>query len=98
MSDQEDGGGDWVVDRLPPGETPPGEKGITLADIPAYRGDRAFYRTIAASLGLAVLLCVMGAIWVATRGLEVPQVLTAIGSAAIGAFAGVLAAPKAPHD
>lgn len=92
---------DWFEDDLlRQANVSPGTSKAGLGDDspPAYRRDRTFYRIIAASLGLAVVLCVSGAIWVTLLGFEVPQVLTAIGSAAIGAFAGVLVAPRVVRD
>ena len=60
----------------------------------AYRSDQRFYRIIAWSLGAAVVLSVLGAVFLSFKGKEVPQVLIALGSASIGAIAGVLAGGK----
>ncbi len=51
------------------------------------------YRIVVAALGLAVLVSLVGAIILAVweNDSETPQVLTAIGSAAVGALAGLLA-------
>lgn len=43
------------------------------------------------ALGLAVLLAVIGAIILAIAGKPIPELLTALGSAAVGALARLLA-------
>jgi len=53
--------------------------------------DTLIYRIVVGSLGLAVLIALVGAIVLASQGLEIPDVLTALGSAAVGALAGLLA-------
>ena len=57
--------------------------------------DKLIYRIVVSSLGLVVLLVVIGVIalaFKATSGtVQIPDVLTALGSAAIGALAGILA-------
>ena len=63
-------------------------------DRPAFEGDKWFYRTIALCLGLVVILCVGGVVYLSHADKEVPQTLTALGSTAIGAFAGVLVDTK----
>jgi hypothetical protein len=49
------------------------------------------YRVVVISLGAAVVLAVLGAIGLAMAGKESPELLTALGSAAVGALAGLLA-------
>lgn len=49
------------------------------------------YRMVVAALGLAVLTGVVGAIVLAMAGKAIPEVLVALGSAAVGALAGLLA-------
>jgi len=50
------------------------------------------YRLVVGALGLAVLIALVGAIVLALRGnVAPPDVLTALGSAAVGALAGLLA-------
>ena len=56
---------------------------------PAYESDVWFYRILVIALGGAVLLSVVGAVVVAVMGKPVPEVLLAVGSAAVGALAGV---------
>jgi hypothetical protein len=54
------------------------------------------YRLVVGALGLAVLLAIGGSIYLAamgdgSEGRKVPEVIVAIGSAAVGALAGLLA-------
>jgi hypothetical protein len=59
---------------------------------PPLQSDAWIYRLVVLALGLALLLALLGAIALAFRsGGETPQILTAIGSAAVGALAGLLA-------
>lgn len=53
------------------------------------------YRIVVLALGLAVLTALIGAITLTAFGKTIPDVLTALGSAALGALAGLLApSPK----
>ena len=58
--------------------------------------DEWIYRIVVISLGAAVLLCLIFAFMLEMNGKgETPQILIAIGSAAVGALAGLLApSPK----
>ena len=49
------------------------------------------YRMVVGALGLVVLIAIIGAIVLTFKGQTVPDVLTALGSAAVGALAGLLA-------
>src|SRR5216117_583647 len=51
------------------------------------------YRLVVSALGSAVLLAGAGAIALAAAGDDVPELLTAVGSGAVGAIAGLLARP-----
>ena len=55
--------------------------------------DKWIYRGVVFFLGMTVLSAVIGAIILAvvSKGAAIPEVLTALGSAAIGALAGLLA-------
>jgi uncharacterized integral membrane protein len=57
--------------------------------------DRLVYRIVVSSLGLVVLFVVIGVIALSFKAeggaVTIPDVLTALGSAAIGALAGILA-------
>lgn len=60
-----------------------------LAAEPAYRRDRWIYRLVAGVLGLIALVAAVGAIWLALEGTDIPDLLVALGSAAVGALAGL---------
>jgi len=71
----------------------------TLVSGPAYMGDRWIYRTVVIVLGLAVLITISGGFGLAFLGSQnykMPPELVALGSAAVGALAGLLA--PAPHQ
>ena len=62
---------------------------------PPLETDVWIYRLVVSALGLTVLLAVIGAIILTAMGdddgRKVPEVLVALGSAAVGALAGLLA-------
>ncbi len=59
---------------------------------PARVTDKLIYRMVVFALGAVVVIAVSGTIWLAAQKLvPVPETITAIGSAAIGALAGLLA-------
>lgn len=67
------------------------------ASIPrALEQDRTVYRIVVFSLGFTVVVTVVGVLMLAIVAPQapVPDVLTALGSAAIGALAGLVASPK----
>ena len=54
--------------------------------------DPWIYRRVVASLGFAVIATVLGGLWLAgSSGADVPEGIIALGSAAVGALAGLLA-------
>lgn len=54
--------------------------------------DKWIYRIVVSTLGLAILLAVSGGIYLAAKpDTAIPDILVAIGSAAVGALAGLLA-------
>ncbi|MCI0550085.1 MAG: hypothetical protein L0287_03950 [Anaerolineae bacterium] len=53
--------------------------------------DILLYRMVVAVLGLTVVVSVVGAIILAMTGRSTPEVIVALGSAAIGGLAGLLA-------
>jgi hypothetical protein len=61
-------------------------------DSPTYDNDPLLYRLIVIIIGLTALIAVIGAVLVASiHGADrVPDILTALGSGAIGALAGFL--------
>jgi hypothetical protein len=58
---------------------------------PALQTDRCIYRIVFSVLGLVVLAAVIGAIMLGYHSITIPKTLTALGSAAVGALAGLLA-------
>lgn len=65
-----------------------------LVSGPAYIGDRWIYRTVVLVLGFAVLITIGGGFALAFLGstnYKMPAELVALGSAALGALAGLLA-------
>jgi hypothetical protein len=66
------------------------------ADASALSTDKWTYRIVVLSLGFAVLIGMIGLIVLSWKGVQtVPDGLVAIGSAAVGALAGLLApSPK----
>jgi len=53
--------------------------------------DVLIYRIVVSALGAAVLIALVGAIALSFASSTIPDLLTAIGSAAVGALAGLLA-------
>ena len=49
------------------------------------------FRLVVLSLGLCMLASLVGAIVLAGRGTDTPEILVALGSAAVGGLAGLLA-------
>lgn len=58
---------------------------------PALQSDPWIYRIVVSVLGLVVLAAVIGAIVLGFQWITIPETLTALGSAAVGALAGLLA-------
>ena len=58
---------------------------------PAYISDRRFYRIVVGFLGAVAVLAALGTIVLAAKNLNVPDSLVALGSAAIGALASLVA-------
>lgn len=64
----------------------------TIAGLAApLQSDVWIYRMVVGALGLSVLGGVIGAIVLAAYGKPIPELLVALGSAAVGALAGLLA-------
>lgn len=53
--------------------------------------DAAVYRITVTALGIAIILSLFGGIWLSHHDKAIPEILIAIGSAAVGALAGLLA-------
>ena len=49
------------------------------------------FRLVVLSLGLCMLASLVGAIVLAVKGTDTPEILVALGSAAVGGLAGLLA-------
>lgn len=67
------------------------EKTTKYIPTPALIGDKWLYRTVVLALGIVATASIIGAIILSAESLNVPEVITALGSAAIGALAGLLA-------
>jgi hypothetical protein len=57
---------------------------------PLVRNSGIYY-VVVGSLGAVSITAAIGAIYLAVRSVQIPDILTALGSAAIGALAGLLA-------
>lgn len=55
---------------------------------PVYMNDKGFDRGVVMGLGRAVVLSIVGCIWL-SKDRNVPDALVAIGSGALGALAGL---------
>lgn len=66
-------------------------KAAVASDEPAYKGDKAVYRIVVIALALVMLTAAVGAIVISWNGKSMPESLVALGSAAVGALAGLLA-------
>jgi hypothetical protein len=64
---------------------------------PAFVSDRWTYRIVVLALGVVSVAAICGAIWLSSKATaggspaSIPDVVTALGAAAIGALAGLLA-------
>jgi hypothetical protein len=67
------------------------EKALKDAKIVVGRDDPEVYRRAINALGVAVVVAVSGSIVLAAGGREVPAIAVSLGSAAVGALAGLLA-------
>jgi len=64
----------------------------TIAGLAApLQSDVWIYRMVVGALGIAIILALLGAVVLKGMGSDVSDVLTALGSAAVGALAGLLA-------
>ena len=79
---------DWSAEERPAGREAP----TTIPVQRAFETDVWFYRSVVWILGLVALMSAIGIVVLVGIGKEVPQGLVALGSAAIGAFAGTLRA------
>jgi hypothetical protein len=65
------------------------QKGVAM-DSHTQHKDKWLYRMVVAVLGLTVVSSVIGTIVLAMAGQSTPEVIVALGSAAIGGLAGLL--------
>ncbi len=66
-------------------------KAITKITESALQTDKWIYRIVVSALGITVLLVASGGIYLAAKpNTSIPEILVAIGSAAVGALAGLL--------
>ena len=66
-------------------------KAITKITESPLKTDKWIYRIVVSALGITVLLAVSGGIYLAAKEVTTtPEILVAIGSAAVGALAGLL--------
>lgn len=70
----------------------PFQPGQTVSTSPTpLQTDKWIYRSVVWALGAVAILAALGAIILAYNQLEVPSVLVALGSTALGGLAGLLA-------
>lgn len=62
-----------------------------VAGPPAYHGDRLFYRVVVFALAAVAVGALLGGMILAGMCKDVPDAVLALGSAAVGALAGVVA-------
>jgi hypothetical protein len=81
------------VDALKADPLPEFEKLKAEAEkvVPAYINDRFLYRVAVFVLGLLTIIAAVGSIILVLVGKTTPEVLVALGSAAIGALVGLFA-------
>lgn len=73
-------------------KNPDGVIGQMILRHPIYQGDKWIYRIVVVFLGLTVLSTVIGGLVLKyTAAAELPPALIALGSAGVGALAGLLA-------
>lgn len=66
-------------------------RSVGIGTAPAYQSDNRFYRIVVHFLGWTMLVCTVGAIALSLMDKEIPDIIVAIGSASIGALAGLFA-------
>jgi hypothetical protein len=77
----------WLADEIKKNPA----RAIAAVAQPPLETDVWIYRIVVLSLGLAVLISLGGGIAIVMVGKTVPDILVALGSAAVGALAGLLA-------
>jgi hypothetical protein len=82
-----------LLERLKSDPIPVLQETATKAEArePAYRDDIVLYRIAIIVLGSLALLAALGSIGLVAAGKSTPEVLVALGSAAVGALVGLFA-------
>lgn len=70
---------------------------MVTKEIPPLESDVWIYRIVVSALGAVVFTSVLGAIFITRNQGTVPDILTALGSASVGALAGLLAPTPAKN-
>jgi hypothetical protein len=73
-------------------------KALKDAKLLKGRDDPEIYRRAINALGVAVVVGISGSLVLAAGGREVPAIVTSLGSAAVGALAGLLAPQAASNE
>ncbi len=60
----------------------------------AYHNDIWFWRITVVALAAIVLIALVGDLWLASLGKEIPQAVLALGATAVGALGGVVAGQR----
>ena len=84
----------WLADEVK--KDPVGA--IAAVTQPPLQTDVWIYRIVVLALGLAVLISLLGGIAIVLVGKSVPDIMVALGSAAVGALAGLLAPPPTKNS
>lgn len=53
--------------------------------------DRWIYRIVVSALALTIVSCIGSAVWLQSQDKEIPEILTGLGTGALGGLAGLLA-------
>ena len=61
------------------------------SDVPAYVNDVLLYRIVVIVLGVVIIIGAVSSVWLALRSMPSPDLLVALGSASVGALAGLFA-------
>ncbi|WP_414582456.1 hypothetical protein [Scytonema sp. PCC 10023] len=59
--------------------------------------DRWIYRIVVSALALTIVSCIGSAVWLQSQDKEIPEILTGLGTGALGGLAGLLAPTLSKH-
>lgn len=59
--------------------------------------DRWIYRIVVSALALTIVSCIGSAVWLQSQDKEIPEILTGLGTGALGGLAGLLAPTPSKH-